>query len=103
MLRLGNEHFEGELGWALENRVRLREDLPREEQEILVLRVDKQLAWDDLARVLWEGVEPPSDEELKRESVRLRKRFQTIKDRLRELWRREATFDSEQTRNSSAQ
>ena len=78
---------------------RLREDLPREEQEILVLRVDKQLAWDDLARVLWEGDEPPSEEELKRESVRLRKRFQTIKERLRELWRRDATSGSEPTTN----
>jgi RNA polymerase sigma-70 factor (ECF subfamily) len=69
---------------------RIRETLPREDQELLVLRVDKQLAWDDLARVFCD--EAPSGEALKRESARLRKRFQSIKDRLRELMLRDGAL-----------
>jgi RNA polymerase sigma-70 factor (ECF subfamily) len=66
----------------------LRESLPQEDQVLLVLRVDRGLAWNELARVLREGEGPPGEEELKREAARLRKRFQLLKERLRELGRR---------------
>jgi RNA polymerase sigma-70 factor (ECF subfamily) len=61
----------------------LRESLPVEDQALLILRVDKKLDWNDLARVLNEG-EPLDEAALKRESARLRKRFQMIKDKLRQ-------------------
>ncbi|HEY4059502.1 MAG TPA: hypothetical protein VGM39_22945, partial [Kofleriaceae bacterium] len=67
------------------NRVReLRETLPEEDQLLLVLRVERELEWRDLSRVM--NPEQELDEEmLTRESARLRKRFQAVKDRLREL------------------
>lgn len=69
----------------------LRESLPREDQELLVLRVDRKLAWRDLARVLLhpEDGSSPTDEVLEREAARLRKRFQIVKEQLYELGRRE--------------
>lgn len=56
---------------------RLREELSEEERELLVLRVDRNLAWDEIAMILGSG-EPD-----KAMSPRLRKRFQSIKDKLR--------------------
>ncbi len=55
----------------------LRDILPEEDRMLLVLRVDRNLGWNDLARVLGEGrgEEPPSGPELAREAARLRKRF----------------------------
>ena len=67
----------------------LRESLSPEDQTLLVLRVDKRLAWNDLARVMHgeEGELP--DDVLKREAARLRKRFQLVKEKLLALGRRE--------------
>ncbi|CAN5790110.1 hypothetical protein BH11MYX4_BH11MYX4_52540 [soil metagenome] len=64
----------------------LRDSLPEDDRMLLVLRVDKDLAWNDLARVMLPEDAPPLDEEgLKREAARLRKRFQHVKERLLEL------------------
>lgn len=66
--------------------VRLREALSEEDQALLILRVDRELSWLDLARVfLGEGA--ASLEALQRESARLRKRFQLIKRQLLHLGR----------------
>lgn len=67
----------------------LRETLPREDQELLILRIDKGLAWNDLAQVLHEGEAPLDGAGLRREAARLRKRFQLAKDKLIELARRD--------------
>ena len=56
----------------------LRDELPQEDRMLLVLRVDRDLAWIEIARVF--GAE--SDEDVTRESARLRKRFQLVKLRL---------------------
>ena len=60
----------------------LRETLDPEDRAILVLRLDRDLAWDEIARVLADEGVDIDDEWLKRESARLRKRFETIKHRL---------------------
>ncbi len=66
----------------------LRDSLPEDDRMLLVLRVDKDLAWNDLARVMLPEDAGPLDEEgLKREAARLRKRFQHVKERLLELKR----------------
>jgi RNA polymerase sigma-70 factor (ECF subfamily) len=67
----------------------LRASLPKEDQALLMLRVDRQLSWNDLAQVLREEDEGPplAGEALKREAARLRKRFQVVKERLYELGR----------------
>jgi RNA polymerase sigma-70 factor, ECF subfamily len=69
----------------------LREALPEEDQALLVLRVNRSLPWNDLARILAEseGAEPLDEAGLVREAARLRKRFQLVKDKLRELAARE--------------
>src|SRR5262245_29919436 len=63
---------------------KLRTELSREDQMILVLRVDRKLSWNEIARVTLEG-ETLSSEEIKRESARLRKRFELIKTKLTAL------------------
>jgi RNA polymerase sigma-70 factor (ECF subfamily) len=82
--------------FATERRTRiaaLRDALPIADQTLLMLRVDRQLAWNDLAQILHddesvEGDGTPLDAEaLKREAARLRKRFQLVKDKLHELAR----------------
>lgn len=65
----------------------LRAELPAEEQELLLLRVDRELSWRDIARILAEG--DPDDgtasPELDRRAALLRKRFERAKERLRTL------------------
>jgi RNA polymerase sigma-70 factor (ECF subfamily) len=64
----------------------LRESLPPDDQALLILRVDKNLDWNDLARV-FHPEETLQGKALEREAARLRKRYQLLKDRLRELVR----------------
>jgi len=62
---------------------KLREQLPGDDQTLLILRVDRQLPWAELAQIMAER--PLDDAELKRESARLRQRFQAVKTKLRAL------------------
>lgn len=72
----------------------LREALAPDDRELLILRVDRELAWMDLAHVLrGEDEAPLEGDALKREAARLRKRFQHIKTRLREMARKEGLLD----------
>ena len=66
----------------------LRESLSAEDQELLILRVDRKLAWDEIARVFTTDAGTVSEDDLKKESARLRKRFQSVKARLFELGER---------------
>jgi RNA polymerase sigma-70 factor (ECF subfamily) len=61
----------------------LREQLDEEDRTILILRVDRKLAWQDIARVL--AVEDITEADANKRSAALRKRFERIKDRLRKL------------------
>jgi RNA polymerase sigma-70 factor (ECF subfamily) len=73
----------------------LRDALPEEDRMLLVLRVDRKLAWNDLARVLHESDAdaPLDDAAVAKEAARLRKRFQLVKDRLRELAKKEGLIE----------
>jgi RNA polymerase sigma-70 factor (ECF subfamily) len=71
----------------------LRESLPIEDQELLILRVDKRLDWKELARIL--GGEQLDESELTRTASRLRKRFQVLKERLRERARKEGWLEKD--------
>jgi RNA polymerase sigma-70 factor (ECF subfamily) len=73
----------------------LRDSLPEADRMLLVLRVDRRMSWNDLARILHEGDEGSSldDAELAREAARLRKRFQLVKDRLREMAKKEGLLE----------
>jgi len=69
--------------------VELRRSLPELEQTLLLLRVNRQLAWLDIARILasgpLDGVMTLPPEALHAEATRLRKRFQKAKEKLRKL------------------
>jgi RNA polymerase sigma-70 factor (ECF subfamily) len=63
--------------------VQIRQQLDDDDQLLLVLRVDRNLAWRDIAHVmLGEDAEP---DEVTRKAATLRKQFERVKDRLREL------------------
>ena len=70
----------------------LRETLSPEEQSLLVLRVDRELSWDDVARIMYDG-DDDNDEELKRHTTNLRQRFRQLKIRLEEWAKNEGLAD----------
>jgi RNA polymerase sigma-70 factor (ECF subfamily) len=66
---------------------RLRDQLTEDERALLILRVDRGLAWNEIAQSMDDGDAPLTDTELHRQAAALRKRFERIKDRLRVLAR----------------
>lgn len=78
--------------------MRLRESLSPEDQALIMLRIDRGMAFQDLARIFLEKEsdgEAPTAETLARESARLRKRFQIVKHRLLELGKERGLFQRE--------
>lgn len=63
----------------------LREKLDPEDQMLLILRVDRGLSWLELAEVMLGDDVARTEEALKGEATRLRKRFQRAKEQLRKL------------------
>jgi RNA polymerase sigma-70 factor (ECF subfamily) len=61
----------------------IREALDPDDRALLVLRVDREMGWNDVARVLAPD-EVATDEGLTRAAARIRKRFQVVKDEIRE-------------------
>jgi RNA polymerase sigma-70 factor (ECF subfamily) len=61
----------------------LRSELEPEDRQLLILRVNRALGWDEIARVL-SADEDPSPADLARVSAALRKRFERLKALLRE-------------------
>lgn len=59
----------------------VREQLEPDDHMLLGLRLDREMAWNDIAKVL--GAE--DDAAIRREAAALRKRFERLKTRLREL------------------
>jgi RNA polymerase sigma-70 factor (ECF subfamily) len=73
----------------VKHRVRsLREALDVEDQMLLVLRVDRGLAWRDLA-IAMSGNADLGDAEVEREAARLRKAFERVKSELKRMAQRE--------------
>lgn len=69
---------------AVKDRVReLRRQLDPDDQHLLVLRVDRDLGWRDISQILLGDAASPA--ELDRHAAALRKRFERVKQRLREL------------------
>jgi len=78
----------------------LREELPEDDQMLLVLRVNRELAWDEIARIMANDGDDDGDDdreleatELQRISARLRQRFHAIKDKLRQRAVEEGLLD----------
>jgi RNA polymerase sigma factor (sigma-70 family) len=60
----------------------LREALPVEDRELLMLRIDRELSFESIALAFADSPESMTSDDRKRESARLRKRFELIKKRL---------------------
>jgi RNA polymerase sigma-70 factor (ECF subfamily) len=66
----------------------LRTQLPPEDQTLLLLRVQQRLEFQEIAQIMLHDPAqpaPPDGAALERETARLRKRFQLVKQRLRKL------------------
>jgi RNA polymerase sigma-70 factor (ECF subfamily) len=70
----------------------LRSTLTPDEQSLLVLRVDRNLSWDEVARILHDDRDADQDS-LRRHATNLRQRFRQLKERLREKARAEGLLD----------
>jgi RNA polymerase sigma-70 factor (ECF subfamily) len=71
----------------------LRESLSAEERELLLLRVDRGLSWNEIAAVCL-GAETAGEAELKLEAARCRKQFERAKLKLRKLAEQEGLLPS---------
>jgi RNA polymerase sigma-70 factor, ECF subfamily len=60
---------------------RIREQLEPDDHILLGLRIDREMSWPEIARVLGDG------EAVERDAATLRKRFERLKQKLRELTR----------------
>lgn len=60
----------------------LRSELSIEDRELLILRIDRELSFDEIALLFVEDGTSADEQALHREAARLRKRFQLIKDQL---------------------
>ncbi|MEO7732123.1 MAG: sigma-70 family RNA polymerase sigma factor [Kofleriaceae bacterium] len=61
----------------------IRATLDDSDRMLLVLRVDRTMSWNDVARVMIEEGEEDSDEAVTRAAARMRKRFQSVKETIR--------------------
>lgn len=62
---------------------RLRDRLDSEDRDLLILRVDRKMSWNEIAQIFER--ENPTEKELRKRSAALRKRFERIKERLRDM------------------
>jgi RNA polymerase sigma-70 factor (ECF subfamily) len=74
----------------------LRESLEPEERMLLLLRVDQRMAWNEVARVMWDSEEAPTSAGLARKATALRQQFQRIKLHLREMALKEGLIEQEE-------
>ncbi len=61
---------------------RLRDELEPADRDLIILRVDRGLAWDEIALAFVDDPDSSSAEDLHREAARVRKRFQLVKEGL---------------------
>jgi RNA polymerase sigma-70 factor (ECF subfamily) len=71
----------------------LRESLEPDDRILLTLRIDRKLDWKEVARVMLDDEGDIDPATLLRETDRLRKRFQLLKDELRERAREAGLLD----------
>jgi RNA polymerase sigma-70 factor (ECF subfamily) len=71
----------------------MREQLPEDDQALLVLRVNRGLEWQEIARIMTLGPDTADGPALRAEAARLRKRFQLAKEELRHMARSAGILD----------
>jgi RNA polymerase sigma-70 factor (ECF subfamily) len=65
--------------------VQLREQLPTDDQALLILRVNRKLSWPEIAQVMLHEGEVADPALLHKDAVRLRKQYQHAKEKLQKL------------------
>jgi RNA polymerase sigma-70 factor (ECF subfamily) len=73
----------------------LRESLPADEQTILILRVNRNLDWKEIAQVMTENGTALEAAALDKEAARLRKRYQLAKDKLRRMAQKQGLLSND--------
>lgn len=73
----------------------IREKLDPDDQALLILRVDRNLAWNEVAEILLGEGEGHGSEAVARKAAALRKRFERLKDELRRLAREHGLIEEE--------
>ncbi len=73
----------------------LRESLSPEEQALLTLRIDRGLPWSEVAAILHDEDEEADGAQRKRREAALRKKLERLKERLRELAKKEGLLGGE--------
>lgn len=63
---------------------KLRASLDPDDQIVLILRLDKRMSWLDIAEIVGDEAARADAQALKRESARLRKRYEKLKDEIRD-------------------
>ena len=74
---------------------KLRDQLDADEQQLLVLRIDRDLGWSEIAEIIEDDDDPKA---ITRASARLRQQFQSLKERLRELAIAEGLLPGDESR-----
>lgn len=74
----------------------IRDELAEDDRELLVLRVDRQMAYQDIARVTLG--DDAAEVEVAKRSAALRKRFERLKLEIRERAEREGLVEKKATR-----
>jgi RNA polymerase sigma-70 factor (ECF subfamily) len=62
----------------------IRDSLEDGDRMLLVLRVDRAMSWNDVARVMANDADGDAEDDIARIAARLRKRFQSVKELIRE-------------------
>jgi RNA polymerase sigma-70 factor (ECF subfamily) len=64
----------------------LRDEMDPEDQTLFILRINRKMAWSDIAQIMSEDAETDvaDEDELKRTAARLRKRFERAKEQLKQ-------------------
>jgi RNA polymerase sigma-70 factor (ECF subfamily) len=71
---------------SVKSRIReLRQQLPEREQMLLVLRIDRDLSWREIALILADDAQPTDEAALERSSSALRKQLERTKEKLKKL------------------
>jgi RNA polymerase sigma-70 factor (ECF subfamily) len=76
--------------------VKLRQSLDPEDQMLLILRIDRQMSWNEISLVMLGHDEPKDEIALSRKAAALRKRFERVKEDLRRLARQEKLLRDEE-------
>lgn len=71
----------------------LRESLTPDDQTLLILRLDRRLSWLEIAEVMSEDGEATDPREIKKKAGSLRKRYERLKARLRDMVEKDGMLD----------